>query len=161
MSQPTFSWTCTLAFIEIKWLSLPSSVCLCFRNYSSKQIKFSKFVEYDVRCNIFELRSTLAKPAVVVLTSSQTAQRTLKTSKSASMVSPSFFMFQTKPSSERKIFSCQVGLGLWRLQRLSWAQHLAAEDGHNDVAKCKPGNLEKIRCSNFPSRSSESAKNEV
>ena len=47
-------------------------------------------------CKKFELHLTLAKPAVVVLSSLQTARRTLKTSKSASIVFPSFFMSHTK-----------------------------------------------------------------
>ena len=71
-------------------LLLSSCVCLCLRIYSGKRIQFSKFIELNCAFNIFELRSTLAKPAFVVLSSSQTEQRTLKKSKSASMVSPSF-----------------------------------------------------------------------
>ena len=46
-----------------------------------------------VPCKIFELHLILAKSAVIVLSSLQTAQHTLKTSKSASMVSPSLFMY--------------------------------------------------------------------
>ena len=70
----TFAW----GFTPASWLNFPSS--------------FSTIVP----CNIFELCLTLTKPAVNLLSSSQTAQHKLKTSKYASMVSPTFFMFLMK-----------------------------------------------------------------
>ena len=92
LSPQTFSWTCALVFIEMKWPSLPSCARLCLRIDSGKQIKFPRLVP----CKSFELHSTLAKPAVVALSFSQMGLRTLKTSRSASMVSPSFFTFHMK-----------------------------------------------------------------
>ena len=70
--------SCAWGFIQASWLNFPRS---------RRTI---------APCKLFKFHLTLAKPAVVVLPSLQTEQRTLKTSKSASMVFPSFFMLHTK-----------------------------------------------------------------
>ena len=62
----------------------------------TSEINFPRSRRKIAPCKKFELHLTLAKPAVVVLSSLQTARRTLKTSKSASIVFPSFFMSHTK-----------------------------------------------------------------
>ena len=69
---------CAWGFIPASGLNFPRSRCMI------------------APCKLFELHLTLAKPAVVILSSLQSARRTLKTSKSASMVFPSFFMLHTK-----------------------------------------------------------------
>ena len=79
---------CAWGFIPASGLNFPRSRCMI------------------APCKLFELHLTLAKPAVVILSSLQTALRTLKTSKSALMVFSSFFMLRSKavqPSSEWKI----------------------------------------------------------
>ena len=107
-----------------------------------------------VPCNIFELCSTLAKSAVVVLSSSQTAQLTLKNQ--SDKVCINWFLPVSICSKRSKAFSFLLnerfapGLGLWRLGRRSWAQHLAADDGRNGncgfptLRNVKSGNLEKF-----------------
>ena len=56
------------------------------------QLNFPRSRRMIEPCKFFELHLTLAKPAVVVLSSLHTVWCTLKTSKSASIVFPSFLV---------------------------------------------------------------------
>ena len=103
------------------------------RILSGKQIKFSIFVQHDCALQYFwallNLRETCGRHPLLFADGTAT----LKTSKSASMDSPSFFMYKTKKVSWAFLWmkDFALGLGLWRLGRRSWAQHLAADDGRN------------------------------
>ena len=87
-----FSWTCAL--VLLKWND--GRVCHCHMSVcawgftQASRLNFPTLLSTMVPSYIFELGSNLAKPAFVVLCSSQMAQHTLRTSKSVSVVSPSF-----------------------------------------------------------------------
>ena len=152
MSPPTFSWTFALVFIEIKWLSLPSCVRLCLRIYSGKRIHFSKFIEHDCALQYFwaplNPRETCGRRPHF-FTDSTVHFKEIK------VCINGFSQFLYVPN-EVRLFSFllnerfALGLGLWRLGRRSWAQHLAADDGRNGncgfptLRNVKSGNLEKF-----------------
>ena len=150
MSQPTFSWMWALGSIEIKqlWeikgLLLPSCgilpsvrqylICLpCLKIYSSKRIEIYKFVELDCIANFWaqcDGTVTLAKFAVLLPgCPSFFADGTVH------LEANSISQFLYVPHDVR-LFSLlnekfALGLGLCRLGRWLWVQHLAAEDECN------------------------------
>ena len=133
MSQQPFSWTCALAFIEIKWLSLLSCVLLCLRIYSCKRIQFFKFIEHDCALQYFWAR---LNPRETCCCGPPFFADCTTHIKEIKVCINSFSQFLYVPN-EVRLFSFllnerfDLGPGLWRLGRQSCSQHLAADDGHN------------------------------
>ena len=119
--------------IEIKWLLLPSCVCLCFRIYSGKQIKFSKFIQINCSLQYF---SALLNPCKTCGCCPFFFTYGTSHFKDIKVCINGFSQFCYVPNEVRLFILLRnerfaLGFGLWRLGRRSWAQYLAAEDGCN------------------------------
>ena len=134
MSAPTYSWTCALVFIEIKWRFLLQCVPLCLRIYSGKQIKFSTFVSHDCALQTFwaplDSREVSSSRPPFFVDSAEHFED-LKVCINGFGFFPSFLHV----THEVRLFSLlqnerfALELALWRVRRWMWVQHLKAEDG--------------------------------
>ena len=127
------SHDCALLFLLKSNGLLLSCVLLCLRIYSCKLIQFSKFIEHYCALQYFW---ALLNPCKTCSCCPLFFADCTAHFKEIKVCINGFSQFLYVPNKVR-LFSFllnerfALGLGLWRLGRRSWAQHLSADDGRN------------------------------